>query len=365
MKNTSNINLKFKIYTATPKTPWLATGMKVSVMLSAEPTLLGSPLAQIPRGLPRGRVHNLKLERRAMPGATLVMSILILSLLVGAGIGFSVLIFGQIQAARSFDNAVVAEITAQSRVEEVMYYLRKENKAVILNSDCPPDYNNEPPYSNGALTNCTLNGENSVTVNLAENDSAQFDLFANNQLGTPDIQGIKIRFPIQNDAPTPTMEVTIWSLRNDGANFAIETGQGLYTDASGRRLITGGDKDTDINFRFNDTGFACENMANNFCVYKTLDGANKNATNNFIQTDIKGYRVKIKSLYNSFNNVTVTPLDVNGAVSGLVFPSPLKIRVTGNFRGSKFTEEVTATTRPSLSGLFDYALFSPSDIIKQ
>ena len=45
------------IYTATPKTPWLATGMKESVMLSAEPTLLGSPLAQIPRGLPRGRVH--------------------------------------------------------------------------------------------------------------------------------------------------------------------------------------------------------------------------------------------------------------------------------------------------------------------
>jgi len=45
------------LYTATPKTPWLATGMKESVMLSAEPTLLGSPLAQIPRGLPRGRVY--------------------------------------------------------------------------------------------------------------------------------------------------------------------------------------------------------------------------------------------------------------------------------------------------------------------
>ncbi|GEM_PF-2901455 len=315
------------------------------------------------------KISNLKLERRALPGATLLMSLLILSLLTAVGTGFGVLILGQIRAARSFDNAVVAELIAQTRAEEVMYLLRKENRVVTFGGGCPPDYDNEPTYENGGASDCRLVGQNSVTVDLAENDATQFDLFANNVLGNnPLIHGLRISFndQVPLNGIYPNLEIFIWSLRND-SGFKIESGQGLFNDINdGYRLVAGTDYlSSPIVLRFNDNGYACENRTFNACVFKTEDAGNKVVHKNFIQSGLQGYRVRIKSLKNSFSQVKVEPLnDIGQADTSLYFPSPVKIKVTGIYREAKFTEEITVSTRPSLSGLFDYSLFSQDDIVK-
>lgn len=78
-----------------------------------------------------------------------------------------------------------------------------------------------------------------------------------------------------------------------------------------------------------------------------------------------GYRIRVKALLGDLTDVTLTPRDINGDLLGDDdLPSQLKIKSIGTYRN--FRQSLTATIpwKVPLYGLYDYVLFSESNILK-
>ncbi|XOU94482.1 MAG: hypothetical protein ACNFW9_00265 [Candidatus Kerfeldbacteria bacterium] len=285
-------------------------------------------------------------------GSILLYSLIVISIISAISIIVSIIVVNQIKLTSGAANGTQAYYAAEAGIEKGLFAVRSMR-------DDPDFYLEEPLELNYSAINIIKGYSDSSFVNKASFDISQAAAV------TPKIENQEIKEnesvqidyydvddPLRVDPLTP--EVVSLTIQNSGDNpaswaevsWTAWDNQGeLLTSTSARRVIGPSDLSRVNGWPIND-----------------LD---------VFEDDAVGYRVRIKALKaiptdtepGDLSSVTVTPYDGDGDEI-FDLPSQVVIKSIGERGGFKQSLVASVPWKLPLFGLYDYVLFSESDIYK-
>ena len=244
----------------------------------------------------------------------MLYALLIISAILSSSLIISDLLRSSIRQTGFSAQNEIAYYNAESGAEKALYLIRKqeilpkEKDCGFENLDC------ELAIDDSAVSELSLN--------LAENESFQFDLFN----------------PEKNSAGSGAESIGFyWS------------GAGTWLEISKVEWIG----DSSINW---------PNATQSPAVKMLFSGGS--ATDNSIVPNMN-YRVRVKALYGSAENLKIKLFSLDHqAGSAVDFPNFLKISVRGGFGESNQILNISLPRYAPTIGLYDYVLFSEEKILK-
>ncbi|MFH0804810.1 MAG: pilus assembly PilX N-terminal domain-containing protein [Patescibacteria group bacterium] len=279
-------------------------------------------------------------------GAVLLYALLVISLITAIAITLSAIVINELRLTANAADATLAYYAAESGIERGLYavksYRTQPDKALgdavtSIQQFVDTNFTNNAQYSCAGTSASIVKVENRL---IRQNQSVSVDLYsASDPLGADTSTSIVRSVRVQNSGTDPLSYADVsWT--------AWDTDGNIGTSTSARRIIEPSNLLGDgwpINI---DTGFAFPSLG----------------------TPV-GYRLRVKALYGDLSGVTVTPYTTPDAdpLTGTLptnLPSVLQISAVGQ-RG-QFKQALTASLpwRLPLGGLYDYVIFSESDILK-
>lgn len=279
-------------------------------------------------------------------GMVLILAILIIAAVLGAAVSFSNLIIREIRQSRLIDQSIQAYYLAESGSEKALYQVRRQEAVIACpaGSSCDQTFGRcSPPYaeipcivSSGNLEilgswQIAADNESDVSIMLKRGGSFQVDLFNSLESAQSDINTVKVN----SDVGSPMLEGEFINLtkvlgvsgfsscENQPPVFKEELAAGTYIEALDGQSIS------------NECSYS-------FKLKHLLPSG-------------QPFGVFTISIYNS------TP---SGSRTQRKIPSRLFIDSQASFGLSLQKIRVRTATRPPLSGLYDFVLFSEEEIVK-
>lgn len=268
--------------------------------------------------------------RKNKEGAILIMSLLVLSSMLIAGISMAVLTLNELKQAKSSDYSIIAYYAADSAIEGAIYKLRKlDFSASDLNTN----------YASGTFGN-SATWENNIASTpaynalLRQNRSAIINLYDSEQ----DCGAVKCVECIWNDLETgesdPDLEVTFYPWQFTGLiNVLPEQGEQEYY-----RSVP-------------------ENRINFSAIAGPWHKYNASLLDNTC------YTLRVRPLYDDAD-VTVKTYSDAGCANQIGIPSFLTIDALGKYETSKQRIKTVVSKDAPLSDIFQFVLFSEEPIVK-
>jgi len=252
-------------------------------------------------------------------GNVLIYALLIIAAILSTTIVISNLVQSSIKQTRFIADAQAAFYAAESGMEKALYSVRKDD-VVPENGDCAA----------GADCQIEINDKEvaELNLNLAQNDSVQFDLFNPNDNSAA--AGIEsIGFEWDNQSAWLEMSAVSWPSGSSVELPKWAVGMEIKDLPAQKFLYSGGA-----------------------------------AINNFVSSG-KNYRIRVKALYNQARNLRIKLFSTDNLQGEQKpFPNFLKIKTVGSNAESTQTLRAEMPRYAPLSGLFDYVLFSEEIISK-
>lgn len=245
-------------------------------------------------------------------GNVLLLALFAMSSILLGGMAVGTLVLREIRAARTADASQVAYYAAESGNERALYEIRKLGLS-------PHELAADADLDNGASYAREIVQEPAPIFTSIAKD-AVYELVLYDPAATPPSGGVA--------------ELTVDWDAACGASSVIEMSAVTFTPGVGWT--------PSINkFRY----------ANDGPVSFTLSNPGSDAA-----------RVRLKAERCDAVNVRIDAFDAGGAP--VAFPDRVAIVSTGEYRGTRQATQVVAPTVSTLSGLFDFVLFSECEIVK-
>lgn len=242
-------------------------------------------------------------------GNILLLALLIMSGIVGAGVTLATIVISQIRQGSNIESSLVAYYAAESGVEKNLYDIRKTDTPWKNMEDLSGE------LGKASWTSKIESREKQIFRDLKQNDTLQVDLFDPDQIsGGAGVGVLRVDWEDGCEHSSIEMSITAWT---PGAGWADNTVKFLYSSGS--------------------------------------------ETNNSFDTDM-AYRVRIKALYCDINNLAVRAYDTDNKI--VPIPARVIINSVGSFSGVKQAIQATMPRISPMSGLYDYVLFSEESIVK-
>jgi len=249
-------------------------------------------------------------------GNILLYVVIVVGAILSLTLAVSSFVFSGIRISKYMADYQGAYYAAESGAERALYNLRKQD-ILLGNGDCGFD-----------TVNCQLTMSDKqvtdLTLNLAENQSIQFDLFKpeSGQL-SPKIYSIT--FGWQGAGTTIEVSKVLWPSLPAGQAWAWET-------------------------------FPSTNVSKLFFPF-----ASSPVTDSSFDAN-KNYRIRLKALSGAANNLVISFYD--GGHNKISVPNFLNIKAVGSYGNSSQTINIDTQRYSPILGLFDYVLFS-EEILKK
>lgn len=263
-------------------------------------------------------------------GAILLMSLLVLSSMLIAGISMATLTLNELKQSKSSDYSVIAYYAADSAIEGAIYKLRKLNlSADYLNTNyASGTFENSAAWENNIISTPAYN------TLLRQNRSAVINLYDSEE----DCGAVKCVECIWNDLDAgesdPDIEATFYPWRFTGV-INVLPGQGeqeYYRSIPENRLNL-------------------SSIAGPWHKY------------NFSLLDNTCYTLRLRPLYDDAD-VTIKTYSDAGCTAQMGIPSFLSIDALGKYETSKQRIKTVVSKDAPLSNIFEFVLFSEEPIIK-
>lgn len=252
------------------------------------------------------------LVKRHPRGNVLLLALFVMSSILLGGMAVGTLVLREIRAARSADAAQVAYYAAESGNERALYEIRKLGIS-------PRELAAEADLANGASYKREIVQEPAPIYTTIPRDGV-YELVLYDPAAIPPSGGV-------------AQLIIDWNAIC-GASSVIEISSVTFEPGVGwTPSIT--------KFRY----------ANDGPVTYALTNPGSNAA-----------RVRLKAERCDAENVRIDAVD--GAGAPVAFPDRVAIVSTGEYRGTRQASQVIAPTVTTLSGLFDFVLFSECEIVK-
>lgn len=255
-------------------------------------------------------------------GSIMVISVLIMSIMSVVVFALSTLLMRQIDFSQNLDNATLAYYGAESSMEEALYDARKQD---IVTLEQEGEFTNNVTWKR----EITPVQENIVYPKIEKNTFIELDLF--------DVE----------DPSCSSFESTGVACNWESMNIDWEGAGSIQLTITSWETAATIDVDP-------------ENIEEDRYI---------SASSPWLLNDLqafKNYRIKIKALYDTVENVTVTLYDEDNASGSIVsIPNFLTITGQGSYRKNKQALRVRIPRQAPLSSLFDFVIFSEDDIVKE
>ena len=297
-------------------------------------------------------------------GIILILVILIIAVVLSAAALFATLVIRDIAQSRLIDQSIQAHYIAESGAEHALYQIRKR-QAVVADacsaistsgtSFCNPDTG----YCSGAelegQVSCITQGTELPLVS-AWGVSAEHELNFRFNLGLGETIQIDLFDPFQRSNPGGQLPSGIREIhvRWGDRDHQPDLYQTLLT------VLT--DQGTEEFDKGELPGGTCTPLPGQPCNFPVFDVA--------IPTDpTRSYLLRLRSLYfldEAPGTIEVAVYDQSPVQGGVQLPIPSRLLVSsvGNFGDSEQHIIVQTPTRPPLSGLYDFVLFSEEEVVK-
>lgn len=255
----------------------------------------------------------------------MLLSLLIMSGIVTAGIGMGTLILNELRQSRNIDNSVIAFSYAEAGIEEALYLIRKVDKPLDeLGLDKVEN------FDEGSFDRRYSDTDDNILTTLDQNQTLTVDLY-NPEGGEWATEVESIRFSWDDDCGGDSrIELTYFDWQP--GNFQPSNVQ--------KRIYTPADSPV------TNTGFSPG----------------------------KAYQIKLKALYCDVYNLKFEAFDNNNPDDEDFCPTPAdclvqipnrsNINSTGSYRASQQNIEVIMPRKEPISGFYDYVIFSEESLVK-
>jgi hypothetical protein len=277
-------------------------------------------------------------------GVILVMTIVIMSILLATGLGFTVLVLSDLRQAQQIDNGIVAYHAANSGIEEGLYWLRKDIDGTdIATVDALKNIAITKPLANDAvwdISDSTDYQSNISRERLYNGQSLKFYLLGRSG-ASPSNTTESIGIVWERDAISPTTQLQVVATQLDYQETESDA-LIYYTDTN--KVITNPDPDLDC-VPLLDAAIPGNSDADYDYVFEVRAlGETENDV-------IKSLRIR------AYNTDNCTDENNEGITN-------ISLVSTGRYRASQQTITAYVPPRDPVSGLFGFVLFSQEDITK-
>jgi hypothetical protein len=283
-------------------------------------------------------------------GVVLLLALLLIAAITATGVGFSLLIIGELKASSNIDNSIVAYYAAQNGVEHALLEV-KDGRA---NSTLDETINGTTGVGGivrmeGSLlplgvaatwdTRQSTTSEDIILASVPKNKTVELDLLnPDDPAEASAVESVKFE----------------WSDSCEGISW-LEIGYVYWTP--GTQISW----PTDSQMVYKNIA-ACERGSGHYG--RPCDPY---IANYFSATSPeKVYRLRIKALDCDVENLSITAYDTDNAPTGdeIPIPSRVNIKSIGTYANSRIALTVSTPWLPSILGLFDYAIFSEENLDK-
>ena len=265
------------------------------------------------------RVPRRKVSTSPLPGNILPLALVIVTTILLAGIGLSIIVLDSIRRSADQDASLLAYYAADGGVEQQLYAVRKQATAVTSTQALSGTFSNNASWQPASSTYLQAN--------------------------------LKI-YPT-----TPSTSLQILDLYNpDNANAAGGVGRIDWSWTAGADCPGGVPPEVELGYAEWLAGGSV--LPNTYTIVRGL-------TNSGMSTNLdptKGYRLRFQPKSCTANNLTILTYDGGGILTNV--PGDITVGAVGSY--GKATQAITVTMprQDVLSGLFSYALFSECQLIK-
>ena len=304
-------------------------------------------------------------------GIVMIMSVLVISAVLGAAATFASILVSQIQQSRLADQSVQAYYLAESGAERALHQARRRQGIAdccsVIENNCQPCLEDRGfcgqsspadsiaciTKSKGGLTSSlvgdwlvSVSNESETSVNLNPGESFQLDLF-NPYYGGDNSEQIGAFSIDSSESATIYGELTnlSWLIDPDGtincpqsfpiSNPTVSRGLVPVGGANNNMTITG----------LQDTMGSIKVSIRPGCSYVLR------LSNNWFGAQALSFNLRVYT-------------DISGPWDQISIPSRLVIDSQANYGNSQQKIRVRTPMRPPLSGLYDFVIFSEEKIIK-
>jgi len=300
----------------------------------------------------------IKVLKKEQNGSVLLYSLLVISLITAIAIIISIIVVNEIRLTSAASNGVQAYYAAESGIEKGLYAVKVyrsdqevdlQQAANAISAFIENNFENNASFENMKTDFITAKVEN---VFVEENDYIQIDYYDVSDPLNPDPDNIVYGIRVRNDGDDPaTWAEVSWTAWDD---------QGvLGTSTIAKKVIGPSDLSRPNGWPINN-----------------LDVFSEDDTTGFDGMPV-GYRVRIKALKaipsevgeGNLSSLTVIPYSVSPQIatdSDIItdLPTQLVIKSVGDRNDFKQSLVATVPWQLPLFGLYDYVLFSESEILK-
>ncbi len=300
-------------------------------------------------------------------GVVLLLSLLLLATLTAAGIGASVVVINEFKATASTDQGISAYYTANIGMERGLFAIFNNRLAgndlgeptcignyqtfcQVKNADSFPAGLNLGSGRNVSLSDSIVE-ENIKTVSIAKDETLQLDFICGSgqfyaSCGTA--RTLTLKYAGASIVAWAEVQWSYILKRNVNASFTANSTTRVISDV---KLSEGATLD-----------LAANSILGNPDIISPPTGATPSVN----PSDIAGYSVRIKALYDDLTNVDVSACQDTSNPCGNTFPIPGDIHVVarGQAANAKARLDATVPWRLPAAGLFDFVIFSESSLDK-
>lgn len=251
----------------------------------------------------------------AEKGVVLLTALLVMSVILITSAGIAFVVLRGIRQSQMIDQSLVSYYTAESYTEEGLYRIRKTN----LNMTNPaPPLGNLVSLSNNAAGESELSvNDTEIKLNLPEHQTRQFNFYDHDQLEyLSEVSAIDFSW---NSCSGCLLEVIITEFSDSGNPWKEGTSQ-----------------------------------------LKTIILNSPTPVKEFTIGD--PFVVRIKALKGNFNNLLIKFQNTVG--TNLTIPNQVTLKTKGTYNNLLQTIQVKIPLVRSISGVFDYVIFTEGDINK-
>jgi len=270
----------------------------------------------------------------------LLLALLLIAALTATGIGLSVLIVGELRSSSNIDNSIVAYYAAETGIEQALLKVRDGRQHTTLAGTISGEAPNSLTSLSGNLTSVVAGwktdgstaSENTILTSLPKNKSAEIDLF------NPD----------------------------DGTALGIRSVQFTWSDRC--PLIESWLEVSYVYWKLSSSTWSSDDQA----VYKNIYpcgttgrySCNPALADYFDPSTI--YKLRVKALYCDVDNLVISAYpNINATGNKIDISSRVNIKSVGSYANSQIALTASTPWSASIMGIFDYAIFSETDLTKK